>query len=55
LVKVATKEIASREPEATLEERFRDHNLIGVGGWDILIFSQPPLEDGMRKKKVVID
>jgi hypothetical protein len=27
------KEIASREPKPALEERFGDHDFIGIGGW----------------------
>jgi hypothetical protein len=51
----STKEIACREFESALEKGFGDYDFIGIGGRDVLNHSQPPLEEDVGRKKVVID
>jgi hypothetical protein len=55
VVEEAAEEIRGRELKYSLEERFWDHDLICVGGWDFFILDWPPLEDGTRGKKMIIN
>jgi hypothetical protein len=55
MIKEATQEVVGWKSKATLKERGKHHNFLGIGCWDVLSNSRLPLEHGLIWEKTIFD